>query len=66
MMSSPTKNVPLLIKVPKISNKGNKPHYEGSEATDTDHYSFEKDTENIKYKEGLSIIEDYDYFLSKI
>ena len=50
MMSSPTKNVPPLIKVPKISNKGNKPHYEGSEATDTDHYSFEKDTENIKYK----------------
>ena len=41
-----TKNVPPLIKYPIYPEKGTKPHNEGSEATNTDHYHGDKETEN--------------------
>ena len=40
----------------------NKPHYEGSESSQTNHYHCEKDTEDIKDKEALSTIEYSDKF----
>ena len=36
MMSSPTNHFLPLRKMPKLPNMGNKPHYEESEATETD------------------------------
>ena len=48
IVSSTTNNEKLFNKTPKLANK---PHYEGSEATDTDNYHYEKATENTEYKE---------------
>ena len=47
-VSSATYNITIIRKMPKMENK---PHYEGSEATETNHYHSDKDTKHTKYKE---------------
>ena len=54
-MSSPTNNIPKLRKKPRVANK---PHYEVSGATETNHSHFDEYNEYTKYKEALSNIKD--------
>ena len=60
MMASPTNNVPTFRMMLKFSNMVNKPHYEGSDATETYHSYCDKDNGHIKYKKVSSTIEDAD------
>ena len=64
-MNSPTNNVPLLRKFSKFPKMGNKPHYKGSEATETNNSHCEKDTEKTEYKETSSTMEDYDILVDQ-
>ena len=46
IMSTPRNNAPPLIKYHLFLKNGTKPHYEGSESTETDSYRVDKYTEN--------------------
>ena len=59
-MSSPTNNQPELRKIPKLANK---PEYEESEYTDTNHSRYDKATEHAKVNESLLTIKDLDTFV---